>query len=78
MTSKYERGQKVVITPVKGQPLSPRDSALEEYSGKSGQITDYYWISTGRGTAFYIYTVRIEADSKDIVLHEDEIQAHLG
>ena len=78
MTSKYERGQTVVITPVEGQPSSTRDSALEKYSGKSGQITDYYWISTGRGTAFYIYTVRIEAETKDVVLHEDEIQTHLG
>ena len=75
MAPKYEIGQKVIITPVKNQHLSPRDSDIEAYAGKSGKITDCYWISTGRGEVFYIYTVRIEADGKDVVLHEDEIQA---
>ena len=77
MAPKYEKGQKVIITPAKYQRLSPRDSDIEAYAGRSGKITDYYWISTGRGEAFYIYTVRLEADDKDIVLHEDEMQAYV-
>jgi len=75
MAPKYEKGQKVLITPVKNQHLSPRDSSIQAYAGSSGKVTDYYWISTGTGEAFYIYTVRVESDNADIVLHEDEIQA---
>ena len=78
MAAKYEIGQKVIITPVKNQHLSPRDSDLGAYAGKNGKVTDYHWISTGRSEVFYIYTVRTESDHEDIVLHEDEIQAHLG
>ena len=78
MVSKYEKGQKVIITPVESQHLSPRETDLESYAGKSGKVTDYYWISSGRGEVFYIYNVRIDADNKDIVLHEDELQVHIG
>ena len=77
MAPKYEIGQKVIITPVKNQHLSPRDSDIGAYAGRSGQVTDYYWINTGSGEAFYIYTVQIEAGPEDIVLHEDELQAYI-
>jgi len=77
MAPKYEIGQKVIVTPVKNQHLSPRDSDIEAYAGRSGKVTDYYWISTGSGEAFYIYTVKMEASHEDIVLHEDEIQAYV-
>ena len=73
MAPKYEIGQKVIITPVKNQHLSPRDSDIGTYAGKSGKVTDYYWISTAKGEIFYMYTVQIEIDRKDIVLHEDEM-----
>ena len=75
MAPKYEKGQKVIITPVKNQHMSPRDASIEAYAGSRGKVTDYYWISTGTGEAFYVYTVRVESDEADIVLHEDEIQA---
>jgi len=78
MAPKYEIGQKVIVTPVKNQHLSARDSDIEAYAGRSGKVTDYYWISTGSGEAFYIYTVRLEANDKDIVLHEDEMQPYVG
>ena len=77
MAPKYMKGQKVTIVPAKNQPLSPRDSDIDPYIGQSGEVTDYYWISTGSGEAFYIYTVQMEAGHKDIVLHEDEIQAYV-
>ncbi len=77
MAAKYEKGQKVVITPVADGRLSPRDSDIVAYAGRSGKVIDYYWISTGRGEAFYMYTVRVESDNADIVLHEDEIQAYV-
>ncbi len=77
MTPKYEIGQKVIITPVENQRLSPRGADLGEYAGQSGQVIDHYWISTG-ADSFYIYTVKTETDNREIVLHEDEIQVYLG
>ena len=77
MSPKYEIGQKVTITPVENQRLSARGSDLGEYAGQSGQVIDYYWISTGADN-FYIYTVKTETDNREIVLHEDEIQVYLG
>ncbi len=78
MAPKYEIGQKVTITPVKNQHLSPRDSDIEPYAGQTGEVTDYYWISPNRDKVFYIYTIRMGADNKEIVLHEDEIQAYIA
>jgi len=78
MAPKYEIGQKVVITPVKNQLLSPRDSDLEPYAGQVGKVTDYYWVCPNRGEVFYIYTVQMETDRKEVVLHEDELEAYIA
>ena len=76
MAPKYNVGQKVIITPVSNQHLSPRGSGLEPYTGQVGKVSDYYWITKDRGTeTFYIYTVLVESDNKEIVLHEDELKA---
>lgn len=78
MTPQYKIGQKVIITPVKNQLLSPRDSNLEPYAGQVGEVTDYHWIRPNTANvAFYIYTVRIGAGQKEAVLHEDELEACL-
>jgi hypothetical protein len=77
MAPKFNKGQKVTVTPVKNPTVSPRDSDIRVYAGSNGKVIDYYWLSTSMGEAFYVYTVRIEAENKDIVLHEDEIQACL-
>ena len=77
MAPKYEIGQKVIIAPVKNQRLSPRDSDLEPYAGQIGEIIDYYWISPNTGEMFYIYTVRMDTDRKEVVLHEDELGAYI-
>ena len=77
MAPKYEIGQKVIITPVKNQHLSPRDADIGAYAGRSGKVTDYYWMNTGSGEAFYIYTVQMGAGHEDIVLHEEELHAHI-
>jgi len=74
MTPKYKIGQKVIIKSVKNQHLSPRDSDIGAYAGKSGKVTGYYSISLNRGV-FYLYTVRTETSYKDVVLHEDELEA---
>jgi len=73
MAPKYEIGQKVIIAPVKNQHLSPRDSEIEPYAGQGGKVIDYYWIRPNTGEVFYIYTVRIETDRREIALHEDEL-----
>ncbi|MFC1862236.1 hypothetical protein ACFLT4_03045 [Chloroflexota bacterium] len=77
MSPKYEVGQKVVVAPPSNQ-LSARDSNLELYAGQSGQVTDCHWIDKDRGAeVFYIYTVRIDTDNKEVVLHEDELKAYI-
>jgi len=74
MTAAFEKGQKILIEPVRDPKQSPRDSSLEPYSGKIGTIVNVYWIDMNANTSnLYIYTVRIDNDGKEIVLHEDEI-----
>lgn len=75
MGPKYEIGQKVVIRPVNDQRLSLRDSDIESYAGQIGEVSNYYWISPRTGTFFYVYTVRVGTDYKEVVLHEDEMEA---
>ena len=78
MTDTYKKGQKVSIEPAKNQQLSARDSALELYRGKIGKIVDAYWINMGTNArTFYLYSVRIDNEGKEIVVHEDEIKALL-
>ena len=74
MPAEYEIGQKVTITPVSKQSLSTRDSDLHQYAGLTGEIIDHYWIRPSASEVFYLYTVRIGTSSKEIVLHEDEIE----
>jgi ribosomal protein L21E len=77
MDPRYKIGQKVMIMPSK-QSLSPRDSAIEPYAGKSGTIVDFHWINVRTGAQkFYIYTVRVGEDGKEIVVHEDELKAYV-
>ena len=75
MSARFENGQKVVVRKVKKQHLSPRDSSLEPYEGQIGTVANYYWITLSRGNTVYLYTVRVETDQKEIVLHEDELHA---
>jgi hypothetical protein len=79
MSARYVKGQKVTIVPPRDQPSSPRDADIEPYIGQTGEIIDYYWIRPDTGDRiFYIYTVRIGGTSKkEIVVHEDEIEAHI-
>ena len=78
MSAKYEVGQKIRIRPMDTQQLSPRDSDIELYAGQIGEVTDYYWMSPRVSEIFYIYTIRVESHNKEIVLHEDEIEPHIG
>ena len=76
MSSGYKKGQTVTIVPPKGQTESPRDADIEPYIGHSGKIVDFYWIRPGKDL-FYIYTVRIDNSKKEVVVHEDEIEARI-
>ena len=75
MAPKYEIGQRVLIKKVKDKVSASRGTDIGQYAGSSGSVTNYYWISPNFGKVFYIYTVKMESDHKEIVLHEDEIQA---
>ncbi|MFC1943655.1 hypothetical protein ACFLWO_03650 [Chloroflexota bacterium] len=75
MEPKYKIGQKVIVKPVKNQSQSARDSDIGHYAGQRGTVTNYYWISPIEGKVFYTYTVQFGTDQKEIVLHEDEIEA---
>jgi len=75
MEPKYKIGQKVIVIPVKNQSQSARDSDIEHYAGQSGAVTNYYWISPIKGKVFYIYTIQFGTGQKEIILHEDEIEA---
>ena len=78
LVSKYQKGQRVLIRTAGNQQSTLRDSTLEPYAGRAGQITDYHWISPGVGQSFfYIYTVKMDTDSQEIVVHEDELESHL-
>ena len=76
MIAKFEKGQKVVIAPTKSQ-TSVRDADLEPYAGKTGVITDYYWIQPTGREIFYIYKLRIEDENKEVILHEDELHPYI-
>ena len=78
MAPRYQIGQKVIINPVTVSNLSLRSSELEPYIGQIGEIMDYHWITQDRGAnVFYIYTVSMEQGSKEIVLHEDELEEYI-
>ena len=77
MTARYSIGQKVTIKQADNQRLLARDSAIDEYTGQSGEITNYYWISPRGGQVFYMYEVRIGTGHNEIALHEDEIEAYI-
>jgi hypothetical protein len=71
---RYQVRQKVVIRPSASQSPDPRGSTLDKYAGQVGTIIDYYWVSTHLSGIFYIYSVKVGPDNKEIVVHEDEIE----
>jgi hypothetical protein len=75
MTSHYRRGQKVIIVPAKNQSRSPWDSKLEPYAGRSGVISDYYWLEVPTAdNRVFIYTVKMKDEDREVVVYEDEIR----
>ena len=77
MVQKYEIGSRVVIRPVGNQSPGVPNPAIASYAGRIGEVTDYYWITPRPGEVFYMYSVRPDdANDKEIVLHEDEIESY--
>ena len=75
MNPKYKIGQRVVVKTVREQRVSLRDCTIEPYTGQTGKVINYYWISPRNSDIFYIYMVKVGTDPKEVVLHEDEIEA---
>ena len=75
MEPTYKLGQEVIIKPIKNQTSFARESDIGQYAGQRGIVTDFYWIQPNAGGVFYVYTVKIRDSDKEIVLHEDEMQA---
>ena len=71
----YKIGQEIIIKPAKNQTSSARESDIRQYAGQRGIVTDYYWLQPNAGVVFYVFTVKIRDSEKEIVLHEDEMQA---
>ncbi|HJX13048.1 MAG TPA: hypothetical protein VJ377_05910 [Dehalococcoidales bacterium] len=77
MGPKYVIGQRVIIQPV-SEGVSPREDDIKRYAGQVGEVADFYWISPRTGQVFYIYNVRVDDERKEVVVHEDEIEACLA
>jgi hypothetical protein len=76
--AKYEVGQKVIIKPAGGQPISKRENDIDTYAGQVGEVSDYYWISPRTGQVFFIYNVRVSGNRKEVVVYEDELEPCLS
>ena len=40
------------------------------------RIDNYYWMTLGRGNTVHLYTVKLDTNQKEVVLHEDELRAY--
>ena len=78
MRPKYAIGQKVIIQPVTEKVPTRRENDINLLAGQVGEISNYYWISPRTGQVFYIYNVRVDDERKEVVVHEDEIEACLA
>jgi ribosomal protein L21E len=75
MPPRYKVGQKVVIVPARSGQAPARDAGLDDYTGRTGVVENYHWISPpGVGKEVFLYTVHIEKSDKDLVLYDDELR----
>ncbi|MFC2044736.1 hypothetical protein ACFLT8_06065 [Chloroflexota bacterium] len=77
MPAAFKIGQEIIIKPVSEQSYSLREATILPYTGKTGTITNYYWMAPPAGQVFYLYTVRFGSSNKEIVLYEDEMTSVL-
>ncbi len=50
---------------------------MGRYAGKIGIIADYHWIQPPGRVRFFLYTVRLEGENRDIILYEDELRPYV-
>ena len=74
---KYAIGQQVIIQPVNENSLTQRDSDLNIFAGKVGQVSNFYSSSPSAGQIFHMYKVRVGSEKKEIVVYEDEMEPKL-
>jgi hypothetical protein len=75
---RYAKGQKVIIKPISEKGVTQREVNVNEYAGRVGEISNYYWISPRTGQIFFIYNVRVGKDRKEIAVYEDELEPALS
>jgi hypothetical protein len=75
---RYAKGQKVVIRPISETGVTQREYNVNEYAGRVGEISNFYWISPRNGQIFFIYNVRVGKERKEIVVYEDELEPSLS
>jgi hypothetical protein len=51
---RFAKGQKVIIRPVGQGGITERENSVNEYSGQTGEVVNYYWISPRLEQIFYI------------------------
>ncbi len=71
---RYIKGQKVIIKPVDEKGVTRREYSVNEYAGKVGEISDYYYINPRNEQVFFIYHVLVGKERKEIVVYEDELE----
>jgi hypothetical protein len=74
---RYIKGQKVIVKPVDEQGITRREYSVNEYAGKVGEISDYYYIRPRSEQVFFMYHVRVGKERKEIVVYEDELEPAL-
>ena len=72
--AKYAIGQTVKVKKTDDLQGSPRDCDIDAYTGKTGQVSNLYWINPRGEEVFYLYVVRLGESRKEIALHEDELE----
>ena len=77
-TPRYSKGQKVIIKPVAEKGVTQREYNVNEYAGRVGEISNFYWISPRTGQIFFIYNVRVGKERKQIAVYEDELEPCLS
>jgi hypothetical protein len=72
---RFAKGQKVLIKPASDKNVTQREADINEYAGKIGEITNFYFINPRTEQIFYIYKVKVgDREKKEIVVYEDELE----
>ena len=76
MEPKYKIGQNVIVRPTKYPAVPPKDADIGQYAGRTGKVLNYHYIQPSKGKVFFIYTIRLGEDMKEVILYEDELSPY--